>query len=405
MTENILVPRRSFWRALCDRNPFYLLSAVCMLFGCIALTNSSSWSPIRLNRLIILTATLNFYEFLLIGLALFLIVKRGLRRDGTILLILEAFFLVDVTFLNSEIFSTSLRAGLLINSILFALAIVKVAAIFSGLGMSLKGGAFATAMIELLVLFAMPGVFKKLSIGSNGSMQAMAIYVAWWAIGCLPVIATMLMHNRHHLREPQRSAFLQSRGIVGLFVMLPVISIIAHVSTSGWVYGVHWYHANVSPLLLGLAIAIGAFDTHVSTLGKRMKAHFILPILALVASGEFPKALLFHVGPIWFSPLRCALIGAMLVYVCGFLLHRHILFAWAACMCFGIAGVGMSMRQILENLHVGAQVSYDWVKRLWPRTMTHWGVVSMAASFVLLVVGALVSLRRPVEVEHQINSG
>src|SRR5689334_18863840 len=92
--------RPSLWRFVVDRNPFYLLSAACMLFGCIALTNSSSWSPIKLQRLLILTATLNFYELLLIGLALFLIVRRGLWRDGAILLILEAFFLVDVTFLN-----------------------------------------------------------------------------------------------------------------------------------------------------------------------------------------------------------------------------------------------------------------------------------------------------------------
>src|SRR5580765_4984854 len=100
------VPARpSVARWIVDRNPFYLLSAVCMLFGCVALTNSSSWTSIRLNRLLILTATLNFYEVLLIGLAVFLIVHRKLRRDGMILLILEAFFLVDVTFLNSEIFS------------------------------------------------------------------------------------------------------------------------------------------------------------------------------------------------------------------------------------------------------------------------------------------------------------
>src|SRR5690349_21490416 len=72
-----------------DRNPFYLLSAMCMLFGCLALTNSTSWSPIKLQRILILTATLNFYELLLIGLALFLIVRRGLRRDAMILLILE----------------------------------------------------------------------------------------------------------------------------------------------------------------------------------------------------------------------------------------------------------------------------------------------------------------------------
>src|SRR4051812_17455425 len=79
------LPRRSLWRYVTDRNPFYLLSAICMLFACVALTNSSSWTSIKLNRLLILIGTLNFYEALLVGLALYLTVKRGLRRDGNIL--------------------------------------------------------------------------------------------------------------------------------------------------------------------------------------------------------------------------------------------------------------------------------------------------------------------------------
>ena len=300
MTEVTFSVRRSIWRAISDRNPFYLLSAVCMLFGCIALTNSSSWSPIRLNRLLILIATLNFYELLLVGLALFLIVKRGLRRDGTILLILEAFFLVDVTFLNSEIFSTNLRIGLIVNALLFLLAIVKVAVIFRGLGISLASGAFATAIIELAMLFALPGVFKRIATDHNGSLPAAAIYAAWWSIGLLPVVATLLMRSRHYFTEPQRARFHQSRQIVGLLVILPVVSLLAHICTSNWIYNVRWYPSNVSPLILGLAVAIGGYDAHVATLGKRMKAHFVLPILALFLSGQFPSLLVFHLGPLGF---------------------------------------------------------------------------------------------------------
>ena len=177
-------------------------------------------------------------------------------------------------------------------------------------------------------------------------------------------------------------------------MILPVVSLLAHICTSNWIYNVRWYPSNVSPLILGLAVAIGGYDAHVATLGKRMKAHFVLPILALFLSGQFPSLLVFHLGPIGLSPLRCTLAGAMLVYACGYLLHRHLVFAWAACMCFGVAGVGMSIQQIMDNLNLGAQQTYGLSKRLWPRTMTHWGIVSMVASFALLIVGALVSLRK-----------
>src|SRR5207244_783330 len=113
--------------------------------------------------------TLNVYELMLIALALFLIVKRRLVRDGTILLMLEAFFLVDVTFLNSELFTASLRVGTIANALLLALAFVKITAIFVGLGISLRDGAFALILIELAMLFVMPGIFKHISSHHGGS--------------------------------------------------------------------------------------------------------------------------------------------------------------------------------------------------------------------------------------------
>src|SRR3954463_15048583 len=62
------------WRFIVEHNPFYLLSAACMLASVLALTNSFSWSPIATRRLITLIVTLNVYEGALIALALFLIV-------------------------------------------------------------------------------------------------------------------------------------------------------------------------------------------------------------------------------------------------------------------------------------------------------------------------------------------
>src|SRR4051794_12220898 len=95
--------RRGLLHLIAEHNPFYLISASCMLFGCLLLTNSLSWDPIAVRRLLILIVTLNVYEFALVAIGLYLIARRGLKRDGWMLLVLEAFFLVDVTFLNAEI--------------------------------------------------------------------------------------------------------------------------------------------------------------------------------------------------------------------------------------------------------------------------------------------------------------
>src|SRR5687768_7477091 len=98
-------PQPTHARLIEDHNPFYLLSAACMLFGLFAVNGSLDWSPIGLGRLISLIVMLNIYEAAVIALGCFLM-RRGIRRDALMLLIVEAFFLADVGFLNMEVFAT-----------------------------------------------------------------------------------------------------------------------------------------------------------------------------------------------------------------------------------------------------------------------------------------------------------
>src|SRR6476659_7121791 len=69
-------PRRWLVRLVAEHNPFYLLSAACMLASCLALTNTVTWNPIATRRLLTLIVTLNLYEAALLGIALFLVTRR-----------------------------------------------------------------------------------------------------------------------------------------------------------------------------------------------------------------------------------------------------------------------------------------------------------------------------------------
>src|ERR1700733_15585509 len=61
-------------------NPFYLLSAICMLAGILMLNNSLQYSPLPSKNLFLLITTLNVYEATLILLGIVLL-RRGLLRD------------------------------------------------------------------------------------------------------------------------------------------------------------------------------------------------------------------------------------------------------------------------------------------------------------------------------------
>src|SRR5688572_8984354 len=143
-------------RLFIDYNPFYFLSACCMLLGIFVLNDSLDWSPLPQDNLLILIATLNVYEVALIGLGL-LLLRKGPIRDGVFLLLLEAFFLADAGFLNMEIFTADVHMGLVVNATLLVLAAVKLGVIFRVLNLPIIGGLFAFIMMEMFLLLAIPG--------------------------------------------------------------------------------------------------------------------------------------------------------------------------------------------------------------------------------------------------------
>lgn len=251
MTTPTPTARPVLVRFIVDHNPFYLLSAACMLAGCLALTNTLSWSPVGLGRILILIATLNLYEALLIALGLFLVVRRGVVRDGVMLLFLEALFLVDTAFLNSEVFTLDERVGWIVNAALFAAAVAKVYVICRVLRVPLGGALFPYVLLQLAVLFAMPGVFKHMAGQRHGNLPVMAIYVGWWVTALLPILFLVFVRSVAHIAADASDV---GRLIVRCVIVLATISLIAHLGTSTWVYKLPFHSANLTPLLLMMAM-------------------------------------------------------------------------------------------------------------------------------------------------------
>lgn len=388
MNDSLLVrsvPRPSLAQRFFDYNPFYLLSAMCMLAGLFSLNDSLDWSPLPVQNLLYLMLILNIYEFLLIGIGVFLW-RRGAVRDATTLFVLEAFFLVDAGFLNSEIFTHDFELGLLVNLMVLVLAVLKVAAVFRGLGISVLDGRLPLVLAQMVLLLGVPGVLRYVWEHNNAVLPPMTLYATWWVVALIPIVYLLLMRGE---------SIEKHRGIISVFVALPIISIIAHLCTSNWVYNVRWYHTNLSPLMLGLAIAMGASDRHVRNLAMRMRLHLLIPAFAIALAVPERSRLNFELAGLALTPLRLTLIGATIVYLHGLLIHRHPYFGFGAGLCLGAAGLGPSPQTMSENAHELLMTAARRLWRLVPRTVSQWGLVSVAASFVLLALGLTVSLLRP----------
>jgi hypothetical protein len=383
-------PRRRIVNWLAEYNPFYFLSACCMLLGIFVLNDSLDWSPLPQDNLLVLIATLNVYELALVVLAVVLL-RRGLLRDGMFLLFLEAFFLADAGFLNMEIFTADPVTGLIVNGVLFGLAVVKVAFVFAATGLRVTGGLFAFVMAQLALLFAIPGVFSEIASNRAGNLPMLAVTGAWWAAGLVPVLYVLLVRMKPFDAVPRR--------VAKIFVALPFVSLMAHLCLANWVHEVTFHPSNLSPLLLGLAVWVGRYDWHVSTLAWRMRMHLALPFAAVaLAAIAFPAKwphtpqLTFELLGVTFSPLRLTLIGASAVYVDGFILHRHLYFLAGAILCLFSSGLGPSVKEMNRNTINFFEYWLESLGKLVPRTASAWGVVSVVGAFVLLAMGAGLSL-------------
>ena len=394
MTQSDVPRRSSVAKLFVDYNPFYVMSAMCMLFGIFAINDSLDWSPIPVRNLMVMIVTLNVYEGLLIALAIFLL-GVDVRRDALLLMIIEAFFLADVGFLNMEVFTISYRLGLTVNALLFVAAVIKLAVLFKTAGLRLLEGTFWFVVMELGVLFTVPGIFAIVAQPRGQVLPPLAVFGAWWLVGFLPVAFVMSVGSFDVFTRALLGWNGMERIIVRVLIGLPLISLLAHLCLSNWVYKVEFHPSNVAPLLLGMTIAASRIDRHLMGIAWRMRLALGLPLVAVgLAAIKFPKSMVFEVIGVSLSPLRLVLLAASLVYLDGMWLFRMAHFAVAAVLCLAAAGLGHDVETINNHSIAASKWWLSSMKKLVPTTVKEWGVASVMASFVLLGMGAGVSWMR-----------
>lgn len=385
-------PRRLIIRALVSYNPFYLLSACCMMIGLFTLNNGLDWSPLPTRSLLTLMLTLAIYEIALVGLGV-LLVRRGVVRDGLFVLILEVFFLADAGFLNMEIFTANPELGLAVNGLLLGLAIFKLWAIVF-VGLRLRAGAvlLAGVAMQLFLLYGTPGLFAHMAFdggASRGELSPWAIYAGWVAFAAMPLVGVAI---RASLRHRWLSLDPAQRIVIKTLVMMPAISMLAHLCLANWVYEVPFYLANIAPLLLGVAVLAGHWDDSPQTRLRRARLQWALPGAAIVLSLVLPDVLVIDMGSGWMmSPLRITLLAAAIVYLDGWWNLRYGVFLAASLITSGAGTVGASVAQMASNLSTAVDAVTELVRRLVPKSNSQWGVTSIVAAFVLLAIGAVVS--------------
>jgi hypothetical protein len=369
-------------------NPFYLLSAFCMLVGCYGLIRVARAAAVQSEALLVLMGVLHVYELALVGLAWYLIKSRRAVRDGRMLLLLELVFLVDATYLQGEYSSVNPRQSAVVGLLVLTLVVLKVGAMLSALGRRLSWKTQVFLLTHFGVLFGVPtlagAVFRQVSLSSG------LFYGLWWVLAVLPLFQIGI------IRELRKGPFPESwlrpidKNFRTALVVLPYLSIGWHVLTLHWLYDVPFHTAYVAPVILGWVVGLSIVGVPWMSRQRCTGIIWVGTLAAIVLSVSYPQTLLFEASffpGLMLSPLRLMLLAVAAVYFFGYWSHRRRLFFAAALTASLMAGAGHSLHSILVNLtHAFG--------RILPRTLAEWCMVSVVLAFVFLAAGAALSLSR-----------
>lgn len=385
---------------LVHHNPFYLLSALSMLAGCYALNIGLAARTGELQKLLLLLSVLNGYEAVLIALAIYLIRRRNIQRDGRTLLLLEAPFLVDLAFINAEVGSNSVRIGCLFNLIVLSLAVLKMAVVLRALWGRLPIRLMASIVLELAVLFLLSSAFTRFEHRQHGDVTPVQFYAAWWVVGAL-LIAYEL--QARFLGPDNSSETAIQRFVRRLYLTLPMASIILHLWLLHWVYRVPFVSGDLAPVLIGAAFVIGR-SRHAEHKDLRC-LRALLPVAAVVLTVEHsPQWMISVQDRFELTPTLLLLGVAYVTYVYCFFIARAIKLLGGAAAAILLLLFGPSLDQLMAIANwAGQRLAAGW-RWLVARTALEWGLAAMLSAFGFLALGASISLRRdppPAEFKHE----
>lgn len=377
-------------------NPFYLLSALCMIVGCYVLNAGLELRTGEVHRILILIGTLSLYELMLVALGLFLIRSRGVLRDGRTLLLLQIVFLVDLTFLNAETVTVDLRTGIAVNVVLLVLALIKVGAVMKWLTPTFPWREYAMAGLMLTALFGLPCALKL--IEHDGRIEGTHFHAIWWCVGLLPVLCEALRHIGRGKAEEQATA-MRPR-LAALYVTIGYLSVIAHLGMMHWVYRGRFYAADLTPALLGLAAAAAyGSPTRLIPASDLRFARFWLPPAAILCAVTGPRPIDLAIGldgRFDLTSFHLAVLGAIAVYFYAYFWRWIRIVATVGAATATLLLVGPTLQQIQDAGTVATNKTLNFAWSVMPKTMLHWGMTAIGAAFVFLGLGAALSLRHPV---------
>jgi len=347
-------------------NPFYLLSVACLLAG-VYLITSAIHDEDRLGPTLALLGVVELYQWLLVGLGVWLAQRDG-GRDAAQVAVLAIALACDAVLLQNEVSTASIPFGGVLAVVGAGLAAVKLTLLTRACRVRLSPSEWLTAGVAIVGTYALPLAFVALKHAK--ALEAGAAYLPWWLVAGALVAAGWSLRPRGRLRVA--------------LVTVPVVMLGVHAWSMQYVYDFPTQPVVAAPFLLAAAALIARRAPRAS--GARLACGLVVG-WAVAVSLLQPGWMVVDVwrdGVVW-SPLRATLLAGAVVCGYGAVRMRSVGLVAAAAALLTVAALGATVRLMVDR-----------VEAMVPDSTLAWGMIAVTAAFALLVVGVLASvLSRP----------
>ncbi len=384
---------RPWLRLVIDHNPFYLLSGAFMLLGCYAISVDTHGQPDALMPLLRLMGVFLAYQAAVLGLGSWLarLASPQMQRDAAHLLVVWAVLTLDATLLYHELFTRSLTAGTALACVGVTWSLAGLAAIGRVVRLRLSSVAWALIAADVVLIHVVPGWYRWFA--ASGFLPPLTEFRAAWLLG-LWIAAHALAPDWSRPRKSSRAGHVAI--LHRLLLILPGVSVLAHVYVANWTYSRHGSEAfdahHLVPLLLGVAAVV-------ARAGWREEQRR-LARAAAVGMGGAAVALSLVTVPRHMS-LYWPWMDAMAIHIPGLAVTGFaalLLWTWLHHRGGPTLACGYLTAATAFWLHTppfiarAGRAAITWLRNLMPDDGADWGVLAIAAAFVTLAIGAAVSL-------------
>lgn len=384
-------------------NPIYLASAASMLLGCLLLTNDLSFTRVSVAQVLSLLATLAAYQVCLFVAGAALVLRRGVLRDGTMLFVIDAIFLCDVTFAVSNLVTASPLTGLGVGLILAGSGGARVVWLCSKLGAAMPVRR-AVGLTSLLALVPVIPFGLKL-LDRHGMAGPLAFYGLWWVVVLVAIALITFDRASAAMRDTRVKKLAHHLQLT--YALLAWVSVAAHVGMLHWVYDRAFTAPMATPLLLLGAVAVEKMRLmrRFGTADARTMQIALLCAALVTGLSRDHTALRFDlVVPGLVDAISIG--NTSLTFAAVYVVAALVLFRRVAVYVLGVGAIGAgwalfgpSWQSMVDFASSVVRTTRQTVVDAMPKTRFGWGVIAVAGSFGLLLLGLWQSFRKPAELE------